>query len=120
MPAGGFDPEDEQPEPEQISFFDFIDRTVNLALQAHGVWNVEVSETIGEIVKVSQELSNPNPGEFRHAVFDTKKIAAVPAVNREAVIKAIAIYKLVAAEMFAISHEEMEKRVQKYTKEFSR
>ena len=113
MPAGDFDPD--QPDSPPISFFEFINRTVNLALQAHGVWSVEASETIGEIVQVAEELAKTNPGDFRKSVFDIKKMSAV---DREAIIRAIAIYKAVAAELFGMTYAQIEKKIDKYAKEF--
>lgn len=113
MPAN--DREEQEQHSEPISFFEFINRTVNLALQAHGVWSLEASETIGEIVQVAEELAKTNPGDFRKSVFNIKKMSAV---DREAIIRAIAIYKAVAAELFGMSYAQIEKKIDKYAKEF--
>lgn len=114
-PDASHQPPDDESLEEYVSFFDFVYKTVNLALQAHNVWNLEIDDTVGEIVNVAKALAGP---DINKGVFDPRKISAIPAVNREAVIKAIAIYTLVAAETFGISDAEMEKRVQRYTKEF--
>ena len=106
--------EDNEEQPQELSLFEWIERSVDLALQAHGVWNLPVSQTVGEIVKVAEALANPAPGDLRKVIFDPKKMSAV---DRDSVIRAIAIYKAVAAEMMGLSNKEMEKKLREFAKE---
>jgi hypothetical protein len=65
-------------------------------------------------MRVAEALAQTKPGDFRKGIFDPKKIAAV---DRESIIRAIAIYKAVAAEMLGMSYQQMQKRLKKYAEE---
>jgi len=108
-----------QPEPsdEQLTPFQLIEKAVDLALQAHGIHGLEVRATVGEIVQVAKELGKTDSRDFRKGVYDHKKIASI---DRESLIRAIAIYKAVAADLLGMSYEQIERQIDKYAKEFLR
>lgn len=105
--------EDDDQQQQELSPFQMIERAVDLALQAHGIWDIDISQTTGEIVKVAEALAKP-AGDIRKGMFDPKKISAT---DRESVLRAIAIYKAVAAEMLGMTYQQMEKKLKKYAEE---
>lgn len=105
--------DDEQQPEEELSPFQMIERAVDLALQAHGIWNLEISQTMGEIVQVAEAIAKPT-SDVRKGMFDLTKIAAA---DRDSVVRAIAIYMAVAAEMLGMTRHQMEKKLAKFAKE---
>jgi len=110
-----FDEDDEEIPQEELSPFQLIEKAVDLALQAHGIWNIEVSETVGKIVQVAENLAKVEPGDLRKLTYDPRKIAAA---DRESLFKAIAIFKLVAGETFGLTRAQVQKKIDKYVEQF--
>ncbi len=97
---------------DEESFFKFIERAVDLALQVHGVYTPELSSTIGEIVQVAEELSQPGP-DFRRAIFSHGRFKND---DIESTYRAIAIFKQALADHRGISLKQVERHIRKYAK----
>ena len=110
-----FHEDDEEPTPEELSIFEFMERAVDLALQSHGVWNLEISGTMAPIFRVAENLTKVDTKDFRNIIYDPKKLAAV---DRETLCKAFAIFKLVAIERWGWTREQLQKKIEKYMDEF--
>ena len=88
---------------------------VDAALQAHGVYSPEVSNTVGQILKVADELSKPefvhDEHYLRYGMIDFKQMYGI---KPETLFRALAIYKQAIADLCGLTIDEVEKEIRKY------
>jgi len=108
-------PDNQPPQDEELSPFKLIERVVDTAMQAHGIWTPEVSATIGQIVKVAEELSDEtlahDENYLRYGMVNYKKLRGV---DPKVVFRALAIYKQALADLCGMDIKQVEAEIRKY------
>lgn len=105
----------EQEDIQEVPLLELIGRMVDAAMQAHKVYTPEVSNTIGQIIKVADELSKPefehDEHYLRYGMIDFKQMYGV---KMETLFRALAIYKQAIADLSGLTIEQVEKEIRKY------
>ncbi len=91
------------------TFLEFVEKAVDAALQAHKSWTPELSDTIGEIVTVATELTHAE--DYKRAIVTHGKLRRI---DKDALFRALAIYKQVMADLFGMTLEQVEEKINSY------